>query len=369
MVRSRREAAAQTEEVKFGLQLNTTKKNISDTKPKEANLEPEKPQVQLTEDQVAIEALLGNNPNGNANTTIIAPEDAAFQTDYASAPDVATLDEYLSVPVEEFGAALLRGMGWREGETPGRRRHQQHQQQPGHNKAKANQPNVPKERRAALLGIGAKEEAAMGVELGAWGPGRQAKDATKKLKSRKLVDQVYNPVLLRNKVTGEQLTEEELKLRLDQQKMEFLRQKGEGKEGETKDDDRHSRRKGEDRDRKNDRYRGREIDRDNHMDRNRDWEQSRFKDSYRERWRESEKTRRRDIDEGRDKDRDRDRRRRDNNEKNYPRDKIGKDYDRNSHSNGKYNHDRYREKKKRSDPERARDGHGGRSRDRNRYPT
>lgn len=36
----------------------------------------------------------------------------AFQKNLEELPDEASLDDYDNVPVEEFGAALLRGMGW-----------------------------------------------------------------------------------------------------------------------------------------------------------------------------------------------------------------------------------------------------------------
>ncbi|KAK5004943.1 DNA primase large subunit Spp2 [Cryomyces antarcticus] len=110
---------------------------------------------------------------------------------------MATLAEYEAMPIEEFGAALLRGMGWKDGDPIGKRKGQQ-----------AAKPRLL-ERRPALLGIGAKEEAAVGVELGAWGKG--AKGGRR--------DQPYTPVILKNAKTGEQLTEEELKAKLEQQKM------------------------------------------------------------------------------------------------------------------------------------------------------
>lgn len=31
-------------------------------------------------------------------------------------PDESTLDDYESVPIEQFGLAILRGMGWKDGE-------------------------------------------------------------------------------------------------------------------------------------------------------------------------------------------------------------------------------------------------------------
>jgi G patch domain/KOW motif-containing protein len=35
-------------------------------------------------------------------------------------PDVSTLEDYEKIPIEAFGAALLRGMGWKEGEAVGK---------------------------------------------------------------------------------------------------------------------------------------------------------------------------------------------------------------------------------------------------------
>ena len=151
-----------------------------------------------TDDQLALEALLGEKPKSTLVLPAVVTEEQAFKRDYDSAPDMATLEEYEAVPVEEFGAAFLRGMGWKDGEQIGRRR--------------AEQTSKPRllERRPALLGIGAKEEAAVGIELGEWGKG---------MKGKRKVDQSYNPVLLLNKETGEKLTEEELKARMEQQKL------------------------------------------------------------------------------------------------------------------------------------------------------
>lgn len=36
-------------------------------------------------------------------------------------PDMSTVDEYEAIPVEAFGEAMLRGMGWTEGKALGRR--------------------------------------------------------------------------------------------------------------------------------------------------------------------------------------------------------------------------------------------------------
>ncbi|KAG0344092.1 hypothetical protein BG004_004753 [Podila humilis] len=60
----------------------------------------------------------------------------AFQKNLEELPDEATLEDYEKVPVEEFGAALLRGMGW-TGDAKG-------------------SEAIEFNRRPALLGLGAK---------------------------------------------------------------------------------------------------------------------------------------------------------------------------------------------------------------------
>ena len=161
-----------------------------------------------TADEEAMEALL----EGKRKSDLVLPavqnvedeswqpgqftnEDDQFRLDVASRPDSASLEAYTAVPVEEFGAGLLRGMGWKEGDVIGKR------------KDLVSKPIV-KERRPALLGIGAK---GAGVELETWSTG----------KGKKRVDiKTYNPVMLKNTKTGEMLTEEELKKRIEVQKME-----------------------------------------------------------------------------------------------------------------------------------------------------
>ena len=106
-----------------------------------------KPQVEESEDQLALRALLANAngevdedfPNGKA--IIPVTEDEAFQQDVKELPESSTLDDYSNMPVSEFGAAMLRGMGWT-----------------GEGKDKKNiQPWLPQS-RPSLLGIGAKEK-------------------------------------------------------------------------------------------------------------------------------------------------------------------------------------------------------------------
>lgn len=110
-----------------------------------------------TDDERALDALLGRDtkPKGpdlviasGPDTTYSAPDSDgdAYARALAAAPDVSTLEDYERVPVEDFGAALLRGMGW-----------------------KGEKVAMPKEgkRRLNLLGLGAKELKGA-EELGAW---------------------------------------------------------------------------------------------------------------------------------------------------------------------------------------------------------
>ncbi len=175
------------------------------------------PKPNKTADEEAMEALLGGERKSNLVLPALenerdgyiseedayedyANEDDRFKADVASRPDVPTIDAYEATPVDDFGAGLLRGMGWKDGDPVGKRRTQ------GPTTSK---PRIV-ERRPALLGIGAKE-VPTGVgddELGAWGKGAKGKRKTAL---------TYNPVILRNSKTGETLTEEELeKKKLEQ---------------------------------------------------------------------------------------------------------------------------------------------------------
>jgi hypothetical protein len=229
-----------------------------------------------------MDALLGNK---SSKSTLILPamtEEEAFERDYKTAPEMATLDDYARVPVEEFGAALLRGMGWKEGEGIGANRGK-----------KIEKTKLP-ERRPALLGIGAKEEAAVAQELGTWG---------KAAKDRKGPVQVYNPVLLRDKKTGELFTEEELekkkaKVEKERYEMEFER------EEKRREKERRRRDRSDSRDRDRDR-RDQEPRRDR---RDRDDRDRRRNDSDEEYYRRKEKERRKRERDESDYDRDRSRR-------------------------------------------------------------
>ncbi|ERS97770.1 g-patch domain containing protein [Sporothrix schenckii 1099-18] len=69
-------------------------------------------------EKAAVKALLGETIDDKTKTRRViersanVTEDDVFARDFDDAPDVSTLEEYEEMPVEEFGAALLRGMGW-----------------------------------------------------------------------------------------------------------------------------------------------------------------------------------------------------------------------------------------------------------------
>ncbi|KAK4500027.1 hypothetical protein PRZ48_008213 [Zasmidium cellare] len=261
-----------------------------------ANGEEEaEPPRQKTDDELAMDALLGKTTT-NKSLMIPAVEDTmteedAFQHDYAEAPAAATLDDYARVPVEQFGAALLRGMGWKDGEGIGSQR----------GKKLPKDINKLPERRANLLGIGAKENAALAQEMGAWGKGAKGGKEVK----------IYNPVLLRDKKTGKMYTEEEL-----QKKREQDERKKYEDEFERKEKDKERRRRRDEEEERDSKDRRREKERNGDRDRrDRDSDRRRHdEESDEEYYRRKEKERRRRKErerEDEDYDRERSRRRKD----------------------------------------------------------
>ncbi|KAH0562385.1 hypothetical protein GP486_002921 [Trichoglossum hirsutum] len=281
-----------------------------------------------TEDELALEALMSHDRTGT-NSTLVLPspeasqdapghnhrirsnhisEDDAYRLDVASRPDSASLDDYIAVPVEEFGAALLRGMGWKEGDVVGKRKDQ------------VSKPRVV-ERRPALLGIGAKElSGGVGEELGAWGKGIKKKGRP--------IDKMYSPVVLKNSKTGEMLTEDELKAKKEdyertrkglEEDWRERRDKNLARDSERKEGGGESRGSSRALDRSSDRdhrHHYRRDSRDHRDYHRRGSSDSRNRSSRHERSRSSDnRHRRRDDDsERRERDNDRDRRRRDREE-------------------------------------------------------
>lgn len=176
------------------------------------------PRKELTEDEIALQSLVGNGEQGRRSDLVIGgagaqddddeeqqqDETTSFREDVASRPDPASLDQYAAVPVEEFGAALLRGMGWKEGQPVGRGNYAS-----GGN-ANGAKPRVP-ERRPGYLGIGAKDIGGkMGAEaeIGAWGKAAMRKS---KKGNGSSGEGLYLPVMMKQKGTGELITEDEFR--------------------------------------------------------------------------------------------------------------------------------------------------------------
>ncbi|PVH71660.1 hypothetical protein DL98DRAFT_563827 [Cadophora sp. DSE1049] len=110
-----------------------------------------KPSKPATADEEALASLLGTNKERKGPELIIPTpltEQEAYKAAVASAPDPSSLEDYERIPVEEFGAALLRGMGWK-----------------GEKNVDTKKRDV--KRRQNLLGLGAKELDGA-EELGAW---------------------------------------------------------------------------------------------------------------------------------------------------------------------------------------------------------
>ncbi|KAL4266560.1 SPP2 family protein [Pleurotus pulmonarius] len=171
--------------VLVGLQVRTKVADndtvMSDIKEEETT-EVKMEEEQETEDQKALRAILaGVNGNNNGEPAIdIIPtpvsEEDALKQDVADLPDSATLTDYERVPVSQFGAALLRGMGWKEGTAASK-------------KGKGMvEPYLP-EARPALLGIGAKEKEALD-------DGRPKKGGSKRPEKR------YVPVVRKEREGG-----------------------------------------------------------------------------------------------------------------------------------------------------------------------
>ncbi|CAN9176412.1 unnamed protein product [Alternaria alternata] len=220
-------------------------------------------QDNLTEEQrlekKALDALISGKSTDNDLVIPVQTEEDAFLNDVHNAPDAPTLEAYEATPIEGFGAALLRGMGWKDGEEIGKN-------------GVAAKPKEIK-RRPALLGIGAKEEAAVGVELGEWSGGKS---------KGKKVTQTYNPVTLRNKHTGEVITEEELKAKLERQSMipdEKAPRSKSRYHDDSEDDERRREKRREKRDDR-DRDRDRRRDGDYDSERRKDKDRRRDKDDY-----------------------------------------------------------------------------------------
>ncbi|KAF9070826.1 DExH-box splicing factor binding site-domain-containing protein [Rhodocollybia butyracea] len=171
-----------------------------------------------SEDKAALRALLAgvdgeySGPRVDIIPTPVSEQDA-YKQDVEELPEPSSLADYERIPVSQFGAAMLRGMGWKEGTAASR---------------KGNgivQPYIP-ESRPALLGIGAKEMETFD-------------DGSKKNKSRR-PEKRYIPVVKKDR-DGNIISEGDSRPRRDVDK-ERRRERSEGDSRPKRDVDKERRR-------------------------------------------------------------------------------------------------------------------------------
>ncbi|KAB8070498.1 DExH-box splicing factor binding site-domain-containing protein [Aspergillus leporis] len=307
--------------------------DMHDAPMKDAQPVREEERKPLTQDEIALRALISESKGETeARSDLViesrqADEEAggalarydettSFRADITSRPESATLDQYNAIPVEEFGAALLRGMGWKEGQAVGKGKY-------GSSGA-VDKPRIP-ERRPGFLGIGAKDASgAKGaeMELGAWGKAAMRKGARKSggKEGGTSTEGVYMPIMMQNTKTGEFITEEELSVLQKEAKSskgddwKERRDRNLEKSGRDKDRDRDYRRREDHDSDRHDRRRTGSSRRDRSHSRRRRYDDddgdSKSDRYYRDRDRDRERRRDRDGDRSRERDKNRERSRR-----------------------------------------------------------
>ncbi|KAL9051976.1 MAG: hypothetical protein Q9162_005699 [Coniocarpon cinnabarinum] len=313
---------------------------LASSPPPDSNGKPE------TDESRALAALTNTQSH---QSQIISPrtEDQAFARDYADAPPSPTLAQYDSTPVDGFGAALLRGY-LKPGQSLESWKTAQEDAMNASRKGKnAGIERRREGRRPDLLGMGAKE-----IDIGEQGKGK-ANGVPKGNQKRgvKREQESYAPVLRRNRITGEIVSEAELQERIQSggPKMELLLE-GPGP------DDRRGRDDFEEKDRKDSRRR---YDDEEKRDRNGRESERRDRGDGRDREardRERDRTRKKDrkLRERFDSDDERNRRKRDR----YERDRHSKRYRDGSRERQERRRDRSKDEYDRRD--RSRDRHGRR---------
>ncbi|PWN32269.1 uncharacterized protein FA14DRAFT_175095 [Meira miltonrushii] len=260
------------EEQKTGLEIRYRSENADDDRmqtdhDEEINSEVETQPVTADitdEDTEARAALLSGKSNSTKrDNVIITPitEEQALQRDMDSRPDAPSLSDYASMPVDDFGAALLRGMGWQEGMGAGKQR-----------QGPTSAPQVKK--RAALLGLGAKEREPV--------DDRDNKKGGSSHRSSNKPERRYVPVTRKEREEEESGREPHSKSSKDRKRSysppssrggrydddrERSRRRDESRRDRDRHDDRYSDRKRSDRD--YDRRRDDRSRRDDHRDRHR----------------------------------------------------------------------------------------------------
>ncbi|KAF8608395.1 hypothetical protein BDV93DRAFT_541686 [Ceratobasidium sp. AG-I] len=262
-----------------------------------------KEEEEMDDDQKALKALLsGTTGEERKEIAAIQVQDQAgawnqpktgvdaFKEDLMSRPDEAALDDYERVPIDQFGAAMLRGMGYAPGKAASRS---------GSGRV---DPYLP-ESRPALLGIGAKPRP---VDETASGSKNGAKKFTKP-------DKRYVPIVKVERAAGSAVSSRRTsRSRSGSPPRDRNRDRerdGERERREAPRDDRRERDRDRERDGRRDRDDKKDYDRDDRRDRDRD-------DRKRERGYDSD---RRHDDRPREKDRGGERRREYESDRDYDR--------------------------------------------------
>jgi hypothetical protein len=257
-----------------------------DTEGPDTGSNPETAAKELTEDQKAIKALISSAEgvgedeeqiaaiplpsSGMGNPTSLAEREiAAYKQDVLQLPDPAPLEAYERIPVSQFGAALLRGMGWKEGQAASRTR-----------KGPV-EPWIPTQ-RPQLLGIGAKEREVLD-------------DGSKKKSSKSRQDaKKYMPLIKVDKVSflltgfGDELTSYTQDSGSSRDRSPDERYRERDRERERRDYDRNGRserRRSKGRGYDSKEYRDRDGPRDD-RDRKGDWRREMVRDDGRDRRRD-----------------------------------------------------------------------------------
>ncbi|KAG0139752.1 hypothetical protein CROQUDRAFT_137009 [Cronartium quercuum f. sp. fusiforme G11] len=101
------------------------------------SLEAERPEIQ---------AIVMSDPTASdSDSDASVDETTQFRRDVSKRPDPSSLEDYARVPVGQFGLAMLKGMGWKEGTSTSKR-----------GRVGLVEAYVP-QARPSLLGIGAKQ--------------------------------------------------------------------------------------------------------------------------------------------------------------------------------------------------------------------
>ncbi|KAK2009816.1 hypothetical protein LZ32DRAFT_660955 [Colletotrichum eremochloae] len=169
---SEREPADADKEIQWGLTVKKRKTSEEAAAESIENMTTEQPREEEDDgsqenkvprgaDDDAMDALLGKKRHAEEEIVIQATEQDAYLSDIKHVGEDSTLADYEAIPDGEFGAALLRGMGW-DGKLRGPKKKQ------------------PTERRQNQLGLGAKKlEGA--EELGQWNHGGKKKNSRPRL--------------------------------------------------------------------------------------------------------------------------------------------------------------------------------------------